>query len=132
MTRLVCILVGFYNVLFAFPAVSGLMVYLTRLFQPSRNFPLWLLFVPLLMIVLVHSVRLALLKETARRAQVGLSATVFVLRLLNALALLPAMLSRPEWARRLPALVVILLLGLLLDAATFWASRSRWAAKAFS
>lgn len=128
MIRIACVLVGFYNVLFAFPAI---MLPLARLIGTSKNVPLWLFFLPVLLLILVHSVRLALFKESARRAQGALSATAFVFRAVNAALFLPTMLARSELVSRLPTFVVILLFGLLMDVATFWVSRSRRVASAF-
>lgn len=128
MIRIACVLVGFYNVLFAFPAI---MLPLVRLIGTSRNVPLWLFFLPAFLLVLVHSVRLALFKETARLAQGAVSATAFVFRAVNAALFLPAVLARSDVVSRLPIFVVVLLFGLLMDVATFWMSRSRRVASAF-
>lgn len=128
MIRVACVLVGFYNVLFAFPAI---MLPLGSLIGTSKNVPVWLFFLPVFLLVLVHSVRLALFKESARRAQGALSATAFVFRAANALLFLPVMLARSDLVSRLPTVVVVLLFGLLMDVATFRVSRSRRVASAF-
>lgn len=122
MIRAVCVLMALYNIVFAFPAITLPVAHLMR---TGKNVPLWLFFLPLFIIVLVHSVRLILFMESARRAQVLLSATAFVFRLMNALFLLPALLAKADLAPRLPFLIIMLLFGLLLDSATFLVSRSR-------